>query len=818
MLFPNKNNFSSLQELIAEQLSSSFRKAQGSIIVAPAATDNLTAVPNQYLPFDAEGLYQRLVMANLDVKGNMASCYGNYGTGVIITAGFEFADLICPGLAKINLSGSVTAERMSTALLIIQRNMPTIFVVKGATPSVQAIYDIPFPVTYLTMSGQKNKLELKLQANFQAGLKIFDKKQEKPESLVAAALQLDLTANLSASITGIGMHVMDPSPGIYPHWMDSGLQKDFKNSLGAVNPEKLKTQATDYYDYVVGYALEKLSHTGDPTLAEFKAKFTSIAKSRNLKDKIHTLSVPIVKKGVAKALENEEAKTQAAIKKLDPSNKKEKAILEKKLQVEKLGGQAIVNVWGNISKPELKNQDFENLKALFLEWNTASLGHDKELNTIIEKLEWDITQLKKAETSPDKTSQASFFTKIGDKLEMGDFANRALLKNMSFLTYTSFVATAGSKASITVGTDLSYKGTGMNAKASSNAELTGQMGSSLYRFQTFSNYKNSGNTLNVKGNMILTQDVAITYRQVLASAAAGITFKDKFNKNIKGNFTYNQITYSAAQVYWLLEREAIMRPTTGAFNLLSGSGVSYGFSVRPEALSDLCKQISEVRKTITYNTNRKKYKRNSGMFYKLIAADYQTLADQFIEKSSPFDKQLLTSIAAALHVTSAQLIEFLDGSKFQEIDNSNLNNVAAILLESNYRMTNSSIKIQTNTTSHSRDDDEVKVTDDLLQTIVQKVTVTLPPKAKTTSKLAQLSSIRIRFRTADYTAANKTLFKLGINLGVNIGIEFKKISEAGLDGIIDVYTYWYPPFRHLFEEPDDILKSQMVPPVSLFFQ
>lgn len=794
MPFSNKNNFESLQELIATQLSDSFRKAQGSIDVARPVADDLTAVPNQYMPFNAEDLYQRLVMANLDAKGNMASCYGNYGKGVIVTAGFEFADLFCPGLASISLSAGFSAQQMSSALLIIQRNMPKLFAVGGKKAKPKAVYNIPFPVTYLTMSGKKSRVSLKVSADFKLG-KIFEKDKDKPESLVAAGLQLELTANANAEIKGVGMHVLDPSPGLYPHWMDTGLQIDFKNSLGPVNADKLKQQITNYYDYIVGYAIQKLSHSGDPNLTQLKTQFAAIARTRNLEDKIKKLSIPAVKNAVSKVL-NEEQKT----KKYD---------------------EKVAEIWEEISSTDLKEQDFQSLKELFWVWATATQGHDKELNTIIETLEWDIQQLAHAEKDPSAASlKSGFFNKIGDKLEKGTWSNSKLLKTMSYLTYSSFIATAGTSASVSFGGNFAYDGKGSNAQVKLNSALQGQMGFSTYRYQTFSNYQPSSKTLHVKGNIIYTQDVAITYRQVIASAAAGITVHDKINKKLTGKYTYNQVTYTAAQAYWLLEREASMRPTNGAFNLLPGSGVSYGFSVRPEALSDLCQNITKVRDTMTFASKAPKGRLGPRAFYKLVQADYEALEKAFVAKASPFDKQLLKSIAAALKVTDAQVVEFLDGSSFQEVDKSNLNNLNAILLESNYRITDPSIRIQTDTKSTAiNSDKEVKVTDDLLETVAAKVSATLPPASATPSKIAKLGSIRIRFRTADYTTAEQTKFKLGIKLGADIGIELKSVSETGLDGIIDVYTYWFPPFRHLFGDPtDDVLESQMVPPVSLFFQ
>lgn len=778
-------NHNNLQELLTEQLSESYRNAQGSIPLPEPITDKLPAIPNAYLPFNVMDLYQRLVVSNLDMKGNMASCYSSMGNAIAMTATFDFGDLILPGFLTLSAGATLTGTSMNTALLILHRNMPR-FPLAIDDQSVARAYATAYPLSFLTMAGKKRKVSFTIEAKggvkkeFQ-NLGAFPKLdyKEAPKSPETASLQLELSTQVSGSITGVMMHIQDPTPGLYPHWRDPNLLKDFHDALGKPNLDKLKIKVVEWYEYILTRSVENLNKINphDPSTLFVKKSLISIKAQKDFSKKATELLNGQLQKEINKAANGAS-------------------------WGDKLGGllNALVN-----KKPTVAelSTDLIQLLAIFTVWED-----NPEAKDIIEKINWDLDQLK-LKRDPIKKPE-DFFDKIGNQLKKDGSTMSDTLKKMSMLTYFSVIPSFTGGANINIGANFSIQGKGLNANVKAGSNMDGQIGYSSYRYQTFGN-------LDEKTPIIFTQDTAINYRQVRITNTAGITAFGKFDKQKTGTYLYNQITYRAAQLFWPLSEHAHDKNHALA---LAGSGVSYGISIRPEKLASLTQKIKVIvddpkitgwDKEHHPDTNNEYHVFKN--LYKKVTAEIltPTVANDPKNLSKP-EIQLLKSLAAALQMPHSDLVEFLDGSNLDEIKNTNLDKVEAIILESNYRLTNplSLFKVVAS-------DKKGKQVEDLIKAMEQPITANLLDDA-TPNKLAELTAIRVRFRMADHMEAQNTLFKLGFSVGAKLAIDFKKVSEAGIESIVDVYTYWFPPFRHLFKKPDPVLESQMVPPVSLFFQ
>jgi hypothetical protein len=78
-----------------------------------------------------------------------------------------------------------------------------------------------------------------------------------------------------------------------------------------------------------------------------------------------------------------------------------------------------------------------------------------------------------------------------------------------------------------------------------------------------------------------------------------------------------------------------------------------------------------------------------------------------------------------------------------------------------------------------------------------------------------LQALRLRFRISDIDASEKA-FRLGFTLlGTGMGVTFKKVEEAGTEGIVTLCCQYFDPL--LNKDPSGS-EEQIVPPVTLFSQ
>ena len=88
--------------------------------------------------------------------------------------------------------------------------------------------------------------------------------------------------------------------------------------------------------------------------------------------------------------------------------------------------------------------------------------------------------------------------------------------------------------------------------------------------------------------------------------------------------------------------------------------------------------------------------------------------------------------------------------------------------------------------------------------------------------LYRLQTIRLRYRLCHFADYGEVKLSLGFKLVVSVGIELCKISEAGTDGLVDLFTCWFDrgkPIVHDDRESKSIYgKRTTVSPTVLLYQ
>ncbi|NEO55268.1 MAG: hypothetical protein F6K54_20660 [Okeania sp. SIO3B5] len=315
--------------------------------------------------------------------------------------------------------------------------------------------------------------------------------------------------------------------------------------------------------------------------------------------------------------------------------------------------------------------------------------------------------------------------------------------------------------------------------ASGTLSIKGEIKHTSYRFQISSDINNKLNR-----NLIFTQDTVIDYRQVKLTGEAVATVMSKSSFNIDGDtpesiqrdfeerkknaeqYLYNMMFYESACVYWF--PNSIEEP-------LPGSGLCFGMSILIERVIALAENPDD-------NKNH----------------------------------NLMETICKKLMVEKSDIKKFLENFKKYSVFKEDISpesiksiKTASILLESALTPPQG-YKIKSNHSYRKPCPD-----DQLLKNM----------KKDHKSQPFTLQAIRARYRIADLKENKKTLFKLGITPPfVKLGINLSKVTEAGREGIVDLYTYWFGDLSSYNEDQNEQninygeAYEEAIPPVILFHQ
>ena len=316
----------------------------------------------------------------------------------------------------------------------------------------------------------------------------------------------------------------------------------------------------------------------------------------------------------------------------------------------------------------------------------------------------------------------------------------------------------GFKAGVIVGVSL--------VDASTAAE--GRLAATNFRLQTQTQ------------KMIQTQETTIQYRQVTLTAevtgaalqalevAANKLASSQTKLETGATKVYNSLVYRSALVRWL-------NPVSQSDNqvlALRGTGICFGVSIPVGSLVELAQKTNDD-------------------FEKDELA--KSLAVQLCVNVKQLQECLVTSWFSDPELTVENCLEYFPTD--------------AVLLESGFALTVNNQKFNlargSNVIGNLLRRDPITLQDDLLGSL---------DNIRTTQKTMELQSIRVRFRIADLRSNTSTLFMLGIP-GTKIGITLRGVTEAGAEGIVDLYTHWFGKDRTIYNErPVEVAVSRKPSP------
>ncbi len=334
-----------------------------------------------------------------------------------------------------------------------------------------------------------------------------------------------------------------------------------------------------------------------------------------------------------------------------------------------------------------------------------------------------------------------------------------------------------------------------------------------------------------QGNIVKTQDVVITYKQVGAQLTCSVdgTIFTKGQKNIKKDSNIykkkeiektkeigkewvfiNQMSYRCATLYWNYsyldtnKKEIIKKlkaqgavkvlPTpkilgNEVISVLPGSGLSFGQSIALGSLEKLS-NFSNTKLAILKNKDKQMYNyiislmKTLGM--SICEKDYNMFMS-FVNEIGILIKDLIENFMIELAIVEGYTRKNLLNDKRLFSTFKEKAKRTGVLLEAIYTTISNNVRINRKGTNPEPED--------LIKNL----------------KKGNLQSLRLRYRTREVSKESKTLFSLGFSVGiVNVGIALKDAKYVGSEGIIDINNKFFTKLS-----PNH---PKIVPPAVLFYQ
>lgn len=328
--------------------------------------------------------------------------------------------------------------------------------------------------------------------------------------------------------------------------------------------------------------------------------------------------------------------------------------------------------------------------------------------------------------------------------------------------------------------------------------------------------------------LICTQDTVINYTSADAQALSGAVEmeakvgKKKYGYDIGGSVFgkgLNTMTYQSGILYWRMpvEERGEVRP-------LLGSGVAFGQSVVINNLLKVCEELKKGKEAAKPSSQSifgplkgpivldipTASKKQSATFFDIdFKNDAPAKPSPMIAPKSPRKSggnKWLKRMARSLRVTEEQLTEFLTradvigvledlSASTQDLGDPNSEpwGDRSVLLESSF-----SLPLSTAPLTYENNKLTGGVRDKLLGV-----------------RNRSLQAIRLRFRISDCFSSQKA-FRLGFKVfGTGLGVSFKKISEAGTEGVVTLCSLYFPSS---LDANFMKMEESLVPPVTLFSQ
>lgn len=520
------------------------------------AGSNTILIPAKYARYSVEDTFRQFKLADMDAYGDYACAYGEYGVGVSVNVGLDFASLLSggfPTLGFLSLTVSVEAkmERLQETMLVLHQVAPK----RNKTRRIYIDRTLLWkgnkwrtrkPVALMPFSGVKKEYQGSIAFDFttqimpMAGIDGYD-------------LAPDIkggSANLTLSIVKQKFAWATDLPRWYPDYVDPDITTDFGNFLGAPSKTRVKEEIIEWLRHLKSI----VKQVNRPFMNELKKELKDLPKRRFHRE-AHVLP------------RWRNTSTENVGKKLD------KIMTE----VERVMG---MNWEGDTI---LITSDRKEI-LVQLEWFQKTLKNARDE----EVFDTAARALKRSDGIP-----AVYFRNPTEWMGL-DIAVKDKYAKLCFVRLEVWNPEISANVGIALKPEIIGKNKNGEGIAGSEA-LTVNPGAldagyavkyATSRYQSFALSQHSSRP------QVLTQDTYVRYGQWWFSAKVAATmdnlrtlYVDTLEK--EGIVRINKLKYSAVSCYWLY-RESAGRSTV---TLRPGTGISFGTHINPAKLESLVRRL-----------------------------------------------------------------------------------------------------------------------------------------------------------------------------------------------------------------------------------
>ncbi|MEL7162144.1 MAG: hypothetical protein AAFN92_15420, partial [Bacteroidota bacterium] len=193
---------------------------------------------SKYVNLEPDEIYDYLLLAWADHKGNTAVVYGAVGTSLTQSVGFNAGMFFMPGITNLSVSGTVNQTYLDEAFIMIQRPFAQRIISLESRETDRPIYPrrCRKPVCFLTLRGASQQHSARISVAVGIGI-------DTGVAIPLAAVSYSIAGfDAGASITFTAFKFDEEKPAFYANSRSEALKTDFGNHLGTRHTHYLKRE------------------------------------------------------------------------------------------------------------------------------------------------------------------------------------------------------------------------------------------------------------------------------------------------------------------------------------------------------------------------------------------------------------------------------------------------------------------------------------------------------------------------------------------------------------------------------------------------
>lgn len=230
----------------------------------------LSLIPKEYRPYNSHELYNRFLISEDELKGQVSSLYGESGRQFTGSLNIDFGVLLAPVIpvASIRLDVTGSALRGDEFMIVLHRPVP-LKLRKSNDARVRIRWRTTTPVALMLMQGTNQEGSLTIRLDVGASVSV----PFSSHSGAALGIRADLL-QANAAFTTKTVNGRETNPGWYSNLLDENLQKDFTQLLGSEGKRELKREIA----YLLAHLRNKLREApqDDPNVQNLLGKLRQL--------------------------------------------------------------------------------------------------------------------------------------------------------------------------------------------------------------------------------------------------------------------------------------------------------------------------------------------------------------------------------------------------------------------------------------------------------------------------------------------------------------------------------------------------------------